>query len=189
MKNPVIRHGLPPPTPADNVGQPPPNRPAVFSAFLVLGVVAFAAAAPAAAESPQEFAKRIEQPKAVQPVVNQRNDGSFGSISIGIQPATVQDRAKLDPLLGEIAKFAAESKLKADVLTPSRADADHIAQRLKEGGVSPVNTRVMADTVSIKTTRIFLTPERPEPVKPPAEGKKAAPQPPAEPGKPAQQTR
>jgi hypothetical protein len=125
-----------------------------------------ASSAPALAESPQEFAKRIEQPKAVNPVINQRDDGSFGSLSIGIQPAVVEDRGKLDLLLAEIGKYAAESKFKADVLAPTQADADYLVSKLNAAGVTKVGTRIMAPTVSIKTTRVFLTPDRPVEKKP-----------------------
>lgn len=126
-------------------------------------------ALPAGAETPEEFAKRIEKGKSVHPVVNRRDDGSFGSVSIGVHPEVVADRGKLDPLLGQVAKFAAASRLKADVLTPQAADAEHMAQKLRADGVAGVGTKVMAPTVSIKTTRIFLTPQgRPEPPRPPA---------------------
>ena len=139
---------------------------------LLLALLLFAA--PALAETPEEFAKRIEKGKAVHPVVNVRDDGSFGSVSIGVHPDVVADRGKLDPLLDEIAKFAAGSRLKVDVLTPQEADAEHMAQKLRGNGVASVGTRVMAATVSIKTTRIFLTPQ----------GKAEAPKPaPAAPGK------
>jgi hypothetical protein len=131
---------------------------------LILLILAFPAVV--RAESPQDFAKRIEQTKAVQPVVNERDDGSFGSLSIGIQPGFVEDRAKLDPLLAQIGKFAAEGKLKADVLAPTQADAEYLAGKLKEAGVVRVATRVMAPTVSVKVTRVFLTPARPEEKKP-----------------------
>ena len=126
-------------------------------------------AAPAAAETPQEFAQRIEKGRSVHPVVNLREDGSFGSVSIGVHPDVVADRGRLDPLLDEVAKFAAASRLKADVLTPQQADAEHMAQKLRGNGVASVATRVMAPTVSIKTTRIFLTPQgRPAPPRPAA---------------------
>lgn len=126
-------------------------------------------ALPAGAETPQEFAKRIEKGKSVHPVVNLRDDGSFGSVSIGVHPDVVADRGKLDPLLAEMAKFAAAGRLKADVLTPQQADAEHMAQALRAGGVASVGTKVMAPTVSIKTTRIFLTPQgKPEAPRPAA---------------------
>lgn len=140
----------------------------------VLLLALFLLAAPAGAETPQEFAKRIQKGKSVHPVVNMRDDGSFGSVSIGVHPDVVADRGKLDPLLDEIAKFAAGSQLKADVLTPQQADVEYMAQKLRGGGVSSVGTKVMAATVSIKTTRIFLTPQ----------AKPQAPRPaPAAPGK------
>jgi len=133
--------------------------------ILLLSLLLFVA--PALAETPQEFAKRIEKGKAVHPVVNMRDDGSFGSVSIGVHPDVVADRGKLDPLLDEIAKFAVGSGLKVDVLTPQQADAEHMAQKLRGDGVASVGTRVMAATVSIKTTRIFLTPQaKPEAPRP-----------------------
>lgn len=129
----------------------------------------FLLAAPALAETPEQFAKRIEKGKSVHPVVNLREDGSFGSVSIGVHPDVVADRGRLDPLLDEVAKYAVPARLKADVLTPQQADAEHMAQKLRGNGVASVGTKVMAPTVSIKTTRIFLTPqEKPVPPRPAA---------------------
>jgi hypothetical protein len=129
-------------------------------------VAALLGASTAAAESPGEFARRIEKDKAVQAAVNLRDDGRFGSLSIGVQPRMVADRAALDPLLAEIGKFAAGAKLKVDVLSPTQGDAEHIAARLTQAGVKKVNTRVMAAGVSIQITRIFLTPDAPASEKP-----------------------
>ncbi|HEX9180221.1 MAG TPA: RNase adapter RapZ, partial [Burkholderiales bacterium] len=80
-----------------------------------------------AAESPQEFARRIEKDGAVHPVVNLRNDGSFGSVSIGVQPAFVADRAALEPVLAEIGKYATAAHFKIDVLSPKKDDVEYIA--------------------------------------------------------------
>lgn len=113
--------------------------------------------ATALAETPEQFVERMQGTPGVQAVVNQRNDGSFGSVSIGVQPDTVQNRGSLEPLLADIAKFAAAGGLKVSVLSPSQPDTDFITAKLKESGLKNVATRVMAPGVSIQVTRIFLS--------------------------------
>lgn len=127
-----------------------------FAATLVLVSIACTARA----ETPQEFAARLKQVRGVTATVNQREDGSFGSISIRIPPKVLSDRSTADELLPQVGKFAAEAKLKADVLTPTREDSDYVVQKLKEAGVASVAARVMAETVSRKDSRIFLVPDR-----------------------------
>lgn len=111
----------------------------------------------AGAETPEQFADRMQPVPGVQTVLNQRNDGSFGSLSIGIQPDIVQNRAALEPVLADIGKFAAASGMKASVLSPSQPDVEFIAAKLTEAGVKNVATRVMASGVSIQVTRVFLS--------------------------------
>lgn len=136
-----------------------------------------------AAESPQEFARRIEKDGAVHPVVNLRNDGSFGSVSIGVQPAFVADRAALEPVLAEIGKYATAAHFKIDVLSPKKDDVEFIAGKLSAAGVKKVSTRVMAAGVSIQTTRIFLTPVASQQGKHPAKAEPAGEKPAAAPTK------
>ncbi len=128
---------------------------AMGKTFLIalLGLVSAAAAA----ETPEQFAERMQPVAGVQTVLNHRNDGSFGSLSIGIQPEVVQNRSALDPVLADIGKFAAGGRMKVSVLSPTQPDADYIATRLRETGVKNVATRVMAAGVSIQVTRVFLT--------------------------------
>lgn len=140
-------------------------------------LLAAVAGAGLAAESPQEFAARIEKADAVHPVVNIRNDGSFGSVSIGVQPAFVADRTALEPVLAEIGKYAAGSRLKIDVLSPTREDVDFIVGKLSATGVKKISTRVMAAGVSIQVTRIFLTPDASQQEKPPARAEPPAEKP------------
>ncbi|MBI2312636.1 MAG: hypothetical protein HYU77_09055 [Betaproteobacteria bacterium] len=119
----------------------------------------------AQAETPQEFTARLKQVRGVTATVNQREDGSFGSISIRIPPKVLSDRSTADELLPQVGRFAAEAKLKADVLTPTKEDGDYVVQKLKEAGVASVTAKVMAETVSRKDSRIFLIPEKREPAK------------------------
>jgi hypothetical protein len=144
--------------------------------FLPLLVLGAAWGAPAA-ETPEQFTERMQSASGVQTVLNTRQDGSFGSLSIGVQPAVVADRAAVEPVLADIGRFAAAAKLKADVLSPTQADAEFIAGRLTAAGVKEVATRVMAPGVSIRITRIFLTREAPAPDKPPARAEPAAEKP------------
>lgn len=116
----------------------------------------------ALAETPQEFAVRMQSFRGVTMTVNQREDGSFGSVSIRIPPKVLSDRATAGELLTQIGRFAAEGKFKADLLTPSQEDRDYAAQKLKEAGAGNVSARVMAETVSKKDTRIFLIPDKTE---------------------------
>lgn len=145
--------------------------------------LAFAAVAGAAlaAESPQEFAARIEKGGSVQPTVNLRNDGSLGSVSIGVQPALVANRPALEPVLAEIGKYAAAAHFKIDVLSPKKEDVEFIAGRLSAAGVKKVATRVMAAGVSIQVTRIFLTPDASHQGKHPAKAEPAGEKPAAAP--------
>lgn len=131
-----------------------------------------------AAETPEQFAERMKPVSGVQTVLNKRQDGSFGSLSIGVQPTVVANRGALEPVLADIGNYAAAARLKADVLSPKREDADFIAGKLSATGVKKISTRVMAAGVSIQITRIFLTPDAPAPDKPPAKAEPAA-------GKPA----
>lgn len=124
-------------------------------AFLI-ALLAFVSAT-AAAEAPEQFVERMQGVLGVQAVLNHRNDGSFGSISIGVQPDMVQNRAALEPVLADIARFAAAGGLKVSVLSPSQPDTDFITAKLKESGLRNVATRVMAPGVSIQVTRIFLS--------------------------------
>lgn len=119
-------------------------------------------AASAFAETPQEFAARMQPFRGVTMTVNQRENGSFGSISIRIPPKALSDRAIAGELLAQIGRFAAEGRFKADVLTPSQEDRDYAVQKLKEAGAGNVSARVMAETVSRKDTRIFLIPDKAE---------------------------
>lgn len=129
------------------------------------GILLFLLAPGAWAETPQEFAARLKQVRGVSATVNQREDGSFGSISIRIPPKVLSDRSAADELLPQVGKFAAEAKLKADVLTPTKEDSDYVAQKLKEAGVASIAAKVMAETVSRKDARIFLIPEKRDPAK------------------------
>lgn len=119
-------------------------------------------AASAFAETPQEFAVRMQSFRGVTMTVNQREDGSFGSVSIRIPPKVLSDRATAGELLAQIGRFAAESGFKADILMPSQEDRDYAAQKLKEAGAGNVSAKVMAETVSRKDARIFLIPDKTE---------------------------
>lgn len=110
------------------------------------------------ADTPEEFARRVGQTKGASAVVNLRQDNSLGAIAIALTPQLVADRASLEPLLGKVGEFAAGRKFRAIVVTPVAADSEFVVARLKAAGVAQVKTQAMADFVSIKTTRIFLSP-------------------------------
>jgi hypothetical protein len=114
----------------------------------------------AAAETPLEFAKRLSRIQGVSAVVNLREDRTLGSITISVLPEILADRAKVEPLLGEIGKFAVAGQYRATVVTPTQMDNDFIRGMLNAAGVRHVTPKVVADIVSIKTTRIFLIPRQ-----------------------------
>ena len=126
--------------------------------WLTAWILAFQLALAAGAESPDEFARRLGKTKGVDAVVNLRQDNSLGSIAIALTPALVGDRASLEALLAQVGQFAAGRQFRATVVTPNAADSEFFAERLKAAGVGRVKIQPMADFVSIKTTRIFLTP-------------------------------
>lgn len=114
----------------------------------------------AQAESPDEFVGRVKKAgEGLSAVVNLREDKSLGSIAVGIPPKLMADRAKAGDLLAELGKYGAANKFSAYVLAPSQDDLDYAVSRIKEAGVGTVTTRLMAEMVSIKTTRVFLTPQ------------------------------
>lgn len=114
----------------------------------------------AAAETPQEFAKRLSKTQGVSAVANLREDQTLGSIAIGLLPELLADRAKAEPLLGEIGGYAAAGHYRATVVTPTQADNDFVSGKLKAAGVAQITPKVMADFVSIKTSRVFLIPTK-----------------------------
>lgn len=118
-----------------------------------------AAAFGARAEAPDEFAQRVNKlGGGVAAVVNIRDDKSLGSIAIALPEKLVGDRPALDPVLAEVGKFAAAEKMRATVVAPTQADADHMIQAIKAAGVAQVTSRVMAEMVGNKTSRVFLSP-------------------------------
>jgi hypothetical protein len=114
----------------------------------------------AAAETPDEFAKRLSKMQGVSAVANLREDRTLGSITISVLPELLADRAKVEPLLGEIGRFAVAGQYRATVVTPTQRDNDLIRGMLNAAGVHHVTPKVMADIGSIKTTRIFLIPRQ-----------------------------
>jgi hypothetical protein len=110
------------------------------------------------ADTPEEFARRVGKTKGASAVVNLRQDNSLGAIAIALAPQLVADRASLEPLLAQVGEFSAGRKFRATVVTPDPADSEFFVARLKAAGVPAVKTQAMADFVSIKTTRIFLSP-------------------------------
>ena len=126
--------------------------------LLTAAVLASSWARQAQAESPQEFAQQLNKTKGVSAVVNLRESGSLGAIAIALSPQLVGDRPALETLLERIGRFAAAQRMRATVVTPNQADNDFVAEKIKVAGVSNVTTRIMAEDVSIKTSRIFLSP-------------------------------
>jgi hypothetical protein len=114
----------------------------------------------AAGESAEAFAGRIAKKPGSAAVVNLREDKSLGAITISLAPEVLADRASLQDLLAEIARFARDNELRATVVTPTKADNEFVVETLKSHGVARIKTQVMAEMVSIKTTRIFLSPAR-----------------------------
>jgi hypothetical protein len=126
--------------------------------FLAAAAVVGMMAMPAGAETPDVFAQRIGKTQGVSAVVNLREDKRLGAIAIAVLPQLLADRAAVEPALREIGKFAAGGGFRATVVTPTQADSDFVVATLKATGVTRISTRVMADMVSIKTSRIFLSP-------------------------------
>lgn len=125
---------------------------------VALAAVLSTSAAAIHAESPDAFATRVSKVPGSAAVVNLREDKSFGAITLSLAPQLVADRAALQPLLADIAKFAREHELRATVVTPNKADSEFVVEALKTQGVARIKTQPMAEMVSIKTTRIFLSP-------------------------------
>jgi hypothetical protein len=121
-------------------------------------LVAVQLAVASGADSPEEFVRRIGKTKGASAVVNLRQDNSLGSIAIALTPQLVADRTSLEPLLAQMGEFAAGRQFRATVVTPNAADGEFLATKLKAAGVGRIKTQPMADFVSIKTTRIFLSP-------------------------------
>jgi hypothetical protein len=126
--------------------------------FLAAAALAGIMAIPASAESPEAFAERVGKTQGVSAVVNLREDKSLGAIAIAILPELLANKAAAEPALREIGRFAAAGGFRATVVTPTQADNDFVAATLKGSGVARISTQVMADMVSIKTSRIFLSP-------------------------------
>jgi len=126
--------------------------------LLTAAVLASSLAGQARAESPQEFAQQLSKTKGVSAVVNLRESGSLGAIAIALSPQLVGDRPTLEAVLVQIGRFAVAQRMRATVVTPNQADNDFVAEKIKVAGVSSVTTRIMAEDVSIKTSRIFLSP-------------------------------
>ena len=126
--------------------------------LLTAAVLASGLAGQARAESPQEFAQQLNKTKGVSAVVNLRESGSLGAIAIALSPQLVGDRPTLETLLSQIGRFAVAQRMRATVVTPNQADNDFVTEKIKVAGVSSVTTRIMAEDVSIKTSRIFLSP-------------------------------
>lgn len=125
---------------------------------LSLGAVLAIGVAAAGAETPEDFARRVGKTKGASAVVNLRQDKSLGAIAIALAPQLVADRPGLEPLLAQIGEYAAAARMRATVVTPLAADGDYLVATLKAAGVSQIKTQAMADFVSIKTSRIFLSP-------------------------------
>ena len=142
-----------------------------------------AACSALADETPEQFTERLKSAPGIQASLNRRQDGSMGSISIGVQPKAVADRAALEPVLADIGHFAAAARLKADVISPVQGDAEFIAGKLTAAGVKKVTARAMAAGVTIQITRIFLAPEATAQAKPPASTEHATEKPAAAPQK------
>ncbi|HWS12697.1 MAG TPA: hypothetical protein VN279_07870 [Rhodocyclaceae bacterium] len=128
--------------------------------WVALTALFWSLASGAAAETPQEFAKRLSKTQGVSAVANLREDQTLGSIAIGLLPELLADRAKVEPLLGEIGSYAAAGQYRATVVTPTQADNDFVSGKLRATGVAQITPKVMADFVSIKTSRIFLIPKK-----------------------------
>jgi hypothetical protein len=126
--------------------------------WLTAWILAVQFALAAGAESPDEFARRVGKTKGADAVVNLRQDNSLGSIAIALTPELVGDKGSLETLLAQVGQFAAGRQFRATVVTPNSADSVFFVERLKAAGVGRVKFQPMADFVSIKTTRIFLTP-------------------------------
>ena len=126
--------------------------------LLMAAVLASSLAGQARAESPQEFAQQLSKTKGVSAVVNLREGGSLGAIAIALSPQLVGDRPALEALLAQIGQFAVAQRLRATVVTPNQADNNFVVEKIKGAGVAHVIPRIMAEDVSIKTSRIFLSP-------------------------------
>lgn len=112
----------------------------------------------ARAETHDELVARLKKVQGVIAVVNLREDKSFGSIAVGIPTAVMADRGKAEQILDSLGRHAVENRLRVQVLGPSKVEVDYAVEKIKATGVDAVTTRTMEDWVSIKTTRIFLSP-------------------------------
>ena len=130
-----------------------------MAAMLAAVVIAGLSAAPVRAESPEAFAKRMGVIKGLSAVVNLREDQRLGGIAFALLPELLAQRGAAAAAVGEIGRFAAANGFRVTVVTPNQPDNDFVVAALKDAGATRITTRVMADMVSIKTSRIFLLPE------------------------------